>query len=75
MDVWLHMLMNKSGYMITSLHVSASLVASQEREGEDQISRREHEDEIQLMRLEVQQCKDFIHMQQQLLQVYTSLHI
>ncbi|XP_056598545.1 synovial sarcoma, X breakpoint 2 interacting protein a isoform X1 [Triplophysa dalaica] len=50
------------------LDSQASLVACQEREGEDQISRREHEDEIQLMRLEVQQCKDFIHMQQQLLQ-------
>ncbi|KAA0719545.1 Afadin- and alpha-actinin-binding protein [Triplophysa tibetana] len=50
------------------LDSQASLVACQEREGEDQISRREHEDEIQIMRLEVQQCKDFIHMQQQLLQ-------
>lgn len=54
-----------------SMLVPASLVACQERESEDQISRREHEEEIQRMRLEVQQCKDFIHMQQQLLQVYT----
>lgn len=52
------------------VHVSASLVACQERESEDLISRREHEEEMQRMRLEVQQCKDFIHMQQQLLQVY-----
>lgn len=43
--------------------------ACQERESEDQISRREHEEEMKRMRLEVQQCKDFIHMQQQLLQV------
>nr|XP_055057451.1 afadin- and alpha-actinin-binding protein-like isoform X3 [Misgurnus anguillicaudatus] len=50
------------------LDSQASLVACQERESEDVISRREHEEEMQRMRLEVQQCKDFIHMQQQLLQ-------
>ncbi|XP_057189031.1 synovial sarcoma, X breakpoint 2 interacting protein a isoform X2 [Triplophysa rosa] len=54
------------------LDSQASLVACQEREGEDQMSRREQEDEIQRMRLEVQQCKEFIHVQQQLLQQLSS---
>ncbi|XP_030630272.1 synovial sarcoma, X breakpoint 2 interacting protein a [Chanos chanos] len=47
------------------LDSQASLAASQE---EDVVSRREHEEEIQRMRLELQQCKDFIRTQQQLLQ-------
>lgn len=33
------------------------------------IPRETHEDEMEQMRLEVQQCKEFIHAQQQLLQV------
>uniref|UniRef100_A0A8C1IM69 Synovial sarcoma, X breakpoint 2 interacting protein a n=1 Tax=Cyprinus carpio TaxID=7962 RepID=A0A8C1IM69_CYPCA len=41
---------------------------SLEREGDEVMSRKEHEDEMQRMRLELQQCKEFIHMQQQLLQ-------
>uniref|UniRef100_A0A8C2JDW7 Synovial sarcoma, X breakpoint 2 interacting protein a n=1 Tax=Cyprinus carpio TaxID=7962 RepID=A0A8C2JDW7_CYPCA len=41
---------------------------SLEREGDEMMSRKEHEDEMQRMRLELQQCKEFIHMQQQLLQ-------
>uniref|UniRef100_A0A672M7A2 Afadin- and alpha-actinin-binding protein-like n=1 Tax=Sinocyclocheilus grahami TaxID=75366 RepID=A0A672M7A2_SINGR len=50
------------------LDSQASLVASQEREGEEMMSRKEHEEEMQRMRMELQQCKEFIHMQQQLLQ-------
>ncbi|XP_051984036.1 afadin- and alpha-actinin-binding protein-like [Xyrauchen texanus] len=50
------------------LDSQASLVACQERDGEDLISRSEHEEEVQRVRLELQQCKEFIHMQQQLLQ-------
>lgn len=42
--------------------------ASLEREGEEMMSRKEHEEEMQRMRMELQQCKEFIHMQQQLLQ-------
>uniref|UniRef100_A0A673HCS0 Afadin- and alpha-actinin-binding protein-like n=1 Tax=Sinocyclocheilus rhinocerous TaxID=307959 RepID=A0A673HCS0_9TELE len=50
------------------LDSQASLVACQEREGEEMMSRKEHEEEMQRMRMELQQCKEFIHMQQQLLQ-------
>lgn len=35
----------------------------------DVIPRETHEDEMEQMRREVQQCKEFIHAQQQLLQV------
>ncbi|XP_026062807.1 synovial sarcoma, X breakpoint 2 interacting protein a isoform X2 [Carassius auratus] len=54
------------------LDSQASLLASQEREGDEMMSRKEHEDEMQRMRLELQQCKEFIHMQQQLLQQLSS---
>ncbi|XP_051990309.1 synovial sarcoma, X breakpoint 2 interacting protein a isoform X2 [Xyrauchen texanus] len=47
------------------LDSQASLVACQERDGDDLISRSEHEEEMQRMRLELQQCKEFIHMQLQ----------
>ncbi|XP_050951332.1 synovial sarcoma, X breakpoint 2 interacting protein a isoform X1 [Labeo rohita] len=50
------------------LDSQASLVACQEREAEEMMSRKEHEEEMQRMRMELQQCKEFIHMQQQLLQ-------
>ncbi|XP_016368362.1 afadin- and alpha-actinin-binding protein-like isoform X2 [Sinocyclocheilus rhinocerous] len=54
------------------LDSQASLVACQEREGDEMMSRKEQEDEMQRMRLELQQCKEFIHMQQQLLQQLSS---
>ncbi|XP_058616915.1 synovial sarcoma, X breakpoint 2 interacting protein a isoform X2 [Onychostoma macrolepis] len=54
------------------LDSQASLVACQEREGEEMMSRKEHEEEMQRMRMELQQCKEFIHMQQQLLQQLSS---
>ncbi|XP_042579225.1 afadin- and alpha-actinin-binding protein-like isoform X2 [Cyprinus carpio] len=54
------------------LDSQASLVACQEREGDEVMSRKEREDEMQRMRLELQQCKEFIHMQQQLLQQLSS---
>ncbi|XP_009294831.2 synovial sarcoma, X breakpoint 2 interacting protein a isoform X2 [Danio rerio] len=54
------------------LDSQASLVASQEREAEELISRKDQEEELQRMRLELQQCKEFIHMQQQLLQQISS---
>ncbi|XP_043116002.1 synovial sarcoma, X breakpoint 2 interacting protein a isoform X3 [Puntigrus tetrazona] len=50
------------------LDSQVSLVACQEREAEEMMSRKEHEEEMQRMRMELQQCKEFIHMQQQLLQ-------
>ncbi|XP_016305181.1 synovial sarcoma, X breakpoint 2 interacting protein a isoform X1 [Sinocyclocheilus anshuiensis] len=53
---------------VERLDSQASLVASQEHEGEEMMSRKEHEEEMQRMRMELQQCKEFIHMQQQLLQ-------
>ncbi|XP_042560910.1 synovial sarcoma, X breakpoint 2 interacting protein a isoform X2 [Clupea harengus] len=58
------------------LDCQASLAACQEREGEELISRRVHEEELQRMRLELQQSRDFIQAQQQLWQVrYTpTLH-
>ncbi|XP_059358505.1 synovial sarcoma, X breakpoint 2 interacting protein a isoform X2 [Carassius carassius] len=54
------------------LDSQASLLACQEHEGDEMMSRKEHEDEMQRMRLELQQCKEFIHMQQQLLQQLSS---
>lgn len=39
------------------------------------IPRETHEDEMEQMRREVQQCKEFIHAQQQLLQVSSCLII
>ncbi|XP_013995998.2 afadin- and alpha-actinin-binding protein isoform X1 [Salmo salar] len=48
---------------------SASLVQqSQQRAGKELVPRQIHEEEMERMRLEVQQCKDFIQTQQQLLQ-------
>lgn len=41
---------------------------------EEVISRRDHEEAMQVIREELQQCTDFIHAQQQLLQVYTHAH-
>lgn len=38
--------------------------------GKDVIPRETHEDEMEEMRREVQQCKEFIQAQQQLLQVW-----
>lgn len=53
-----------------NLHVcSASKVQNQLETKKDVIPRETHEDEMEQMRREVQQCKEFIHAQQQLLQV------
>ncbi|CAB1326446.1 unnamed protein product, partial [Coregonus sp. 'balchen'] len=41
---------------------------SQQRAGKELVPRQIHEEEMERMRLEVQQCKDFIQTQQQLLQ-------
>ena len=47
-----------------------SLAQNQQQSGsEEAVPREVHEEEMQRMRLEVQQGKDFIHTQQQLLQV------
>ncbi|XP_038860045.1 afadin- and alpha-actinin-binding protein-like isoform X2 [Salvelinus namaycush] len=51
------------------LDSQASLVQqSQQRAGKELVPRQIHEEEMGRMRLEVQQCKDFIQTQQQLLQ-------
>ncbi|CAL8345170.1 unnamed protein product [Merluccius merluccius] len=51
------------------LDSQVSLAQTQKRSGsEEAVPREVHDEEIQRMRLEVQQCKDFIHTQQQLLQ-------
>ncbi|XP_056118882.1 synovial sarcoma, X breakpoint 2 interacting protein a [Rhinichthys klamathensis goyatoka] len=55
------------------LDSQVSLVACQEREAEELMSRKDHEEEMQRIRLELQQCKEFIHMQQQLLQQQLSV--
>ncbi len=55
------------------MNIAACVAASLEREGEEMMSRKEHEEEMQRMRMELQQCKEFIHMQQQLLQVNTNV--
>lgn len=47
----------------------ASKVQNQLEANKDVIPRETYEDEMEQMRREVQQCKEFIHAQQQLLQV------
>ncbi|KAM4605443.1 synovial sarcoma, X breakpoint 2 interacting protein a isoform 2-T2 [Polymixia lowei] len=51
------------------LDSQASLVQTQQQQsGKEAVPREIHNEEMERMRLEVQQCKDFIHTQQQLLQ-------
>ncbi|XP_029309532.1 synovial sarcoma, X breakpoint 2 interacting protein a [Cottoperca gobio] len=50
------------------LDSQASLVHHQLESNKEVIPRETHEDEMERMRREVQQCKEFIHAQQQLLQ-------
>lgn len=50
------------------LDSQASLVQSQQGTSKEVVPREIHEEELEKMRLEVQQCKDFIQTQQQLLQ-------
>lgn len=53
----------------------ASQAQSQLQAREDVIPRETHEDEMEEMRREVQQCKEFIQAQQQLLQVRHRPHL
>lgn len=46
-----------------------SQVQNQLESNKEMIPLETHEDEMERMRCEVQQCKEFIHAQQQLLQV------
>lgn len=50
------------------LDSQASQVQTQQESNKEVIPRETHEDEMERMRREVQQCKEFIHAQQQLLQ-------
>lgn len=58
---------------VERLDSQVSLVACQEREAEELMSRKDHEEDMQRIRLELQQCKEFIHIQQQLLQQQLSV--
>lgn len=49
--------------------VLASQVQNQVESNKETIPLETHEDEMERMRQEVQQCREFIHAQQQLLQV------
>lgn len=49
--------------------LQASKVQNEMEANKDVIPRETYEDEMEQMRREVQQCKEFIHAQQQLLQV------
>ncbi|XP_024129904.1 synovial sarcoma, X breakpoint 2 interacting protein a [Oryzias melastigma] len=53
---------------VQKLDNQASLVQNQQLSNADVIPLEAHEHEVERMRLEVQQCKEFIHAQQQLLQ-------
>nr|XP_046263402.1 synovial sarcoma, X breakpoint 2 interacting protein a isoform X2 [Scatophagus argus] len=53
---------------VEKLGSQASLVQNQLESNKEVIPRDTHEDEMEQMRREVQQCKEFIHAQQQLLQ-------
>ncbi|KAJ0064987.1 hypothetical protein NL108_000957, partial [Boleophthalmus pectinirostris] len=50
------------------LDSQASLVEMSERSSNDSVSRETHEEEMHKLKLEIQQCKDYIKTQQQLLQ-------
>lgn len=52
---------------------SASLAQMGESKNADAVSRETHEEEMDRLKLEIQQCKDFIQTQQQLLQVRLNL--
>lgn len=54
------------------LFISASIV--QADDNEDTISKQVHDEETEKLRLEIQQCKEFIQTQQQLLQVSKGTH-
>lgn len=53
---------------VEKLDSQASQVQSQQESNKGVIPRETHEDEMERMRREVQQCREFIHAQQQLLQ-------
>ncbi|XP_061587132.1 synovial sarcoma, X breakpoint 2 interacting protein a [Cololabis saira] len=53
---------------VEKLDNKASQVQSQQESNKEVIPLETHEDEMEKMRREVQQCKEFIHAQQQLLQ-------
>lgn len=53
---------------VERLDSQASLVDLSVRSNKDSVSRVTHEEEMYKLRLEIQQCKDYIRMQQQLLQ-------
>ncbi|XP_029905968.1 afadin- and alpha-actinin-binding protein-like isoform X1 [Myripristis murdjan] len=53
---------------VERLDSQASLAQMGERTNVDAIPREAHDEEMNRLKLEIQQCKDFIHTQQQLLQ-------
>ncbi|XP_029905969.1 afadin- and alpha-actinin-binding protein-like isoform X2 [Myripristis murdjan] len=57
---------------VERLDSQASLAQMGERTNVDAIPREAHDEEMNRLKLEIQQCKDFIHTQQQLLQQLSS---
>ncbi|KAK7889453.1 hypothetical protein WMY93_025013 [Mugilogobius chulae] len=53
---------------VERLDSQASLVEMNERDGNNSVSRVTHEEEMHKLKMEIQQCKDFIRAQQHLLQ-------
>lgn len=53
---------------VERLDSQASLMDLNAKSNKDSVSRATHEEEMHKLRLEIQQCKDYIQMQQQLLQ-------
>lgn len=53
--------------------VVCSASSAQMGESKNAVSRETHEEEMDRLKLEIQQCKDFIQTQQQLLQVSLNL--
>lgn len=45
------------------------------RGGDEMISKEAHQEETERLRMEIQQCKDFIQTQQQLLQVHSCIDL
>ncbi|XP_030640205.1 afadin- and alpha-actinin-binding protein-like [Chanos chanos] len=53
---------------VEKLDNQASMVQVGDKDGEEVISKQTHEEEMEMLKMEIQQCKDFIQMQQQLMQ-------
>lgn len=72
-DTWKLNVDNCKILIFCGFFCSASLARMGESKNTDAVSKETHEEEMDRLKLEIQQCKDFIQTQQQLLQVRVKL--